>query len=364
VAITLKTGVPDRVVPVQVIVKDQRLISPSDPQVELAASVKKNLANWRESAFTGKVERELRQLGNAWPAGGWGGPPRFRAMASYGQPTAFAAIPPQSPVLSAPLPPPTPPMMAAASMPTAGAMPTAQAMRVYESASLSTVAQRDQAQQVATAAPPTALAKMRLQFPEIIYNNIVKVQGEARVEVKLGDSMTRYTIEAFALSPQTMDWQRVETTLEAVQPVYGELTVSPFVFPGDPVMGRLDVGASSGSALVEVRHDGEVLPLFFADGSEVTPGLPVPSGSVLRFPVRPGAITATVRDARKGGVDVSERYVTEPGKLRHITRRLRLLTPGDEVTLQEQRLLEIAPLPGLERPFQFFVEGAAKYPFG
>jgi hypothetical protein len=358
VTITLKTGVIDRLVPVQVIVKDQRLISPSDPQVELAASVKKNLANWRESAFTGKVERELRQLGNAWPAGGWGGPPRFRAMASYGQPTAFAAIPPQSPVMSAPLPPPTPPMMAAASM------PTAQAMRVYESASVSTVAQRDQAQQVTTAAPPTALAKMRLQFPEIIYNNIVKVQGEARVEVKLGDSMTRYTIEAFALSPQTMDWQRAETTLEAVQPVYGELTVSPFVFPGDPVMGRLDVGASSGSALVEVRHDGEVLPLFFADGSEVTPGLPVPSGSVLRFPVRPGAITATVRDARNGGVDVSERYVTEPGKLRHITRRLRLLTPGDEVTLREQRLLEIAPLPGLERPFQFFVEGAAKYPFG
>ena len=358
VTITLKTGVTDRVVPVQVIVKDQRLISPSDPQVELAASIKKNLANWRESTFTGKVERELRQLGNAWPAGGRGGPPRFRAMASYGQPTAFAAIPPPSPVMSAPLPPTAPPMMAAASM------PTAQAMRVYESASVSAATQRDQAQQVATAAPPTALAKMRLQFPEIIYNNIVKVQGEARVEVKLGDSMTRYTIEAFALSPQTMDWQRVETTLEAVQPVYGELTVSPFVFPGDPVMGRLDVGASSGSALVEVRHDGEVLPLFFDDGSEVTPGLPVPSGSVLRFPVRPGAITATVRDARKGGVDVSERYVTEPGKLRHLTRRLRLLTPGDEVTLQEQRLLEIAPLPGLERPFQFFVEGAAKYPFG
>lgn len=358
VTITLKTGVTDRVVPVQVIVKDQRLISPSDPQVELAASIKKNLANWRESAFTGKVERELRQLGNAWPAGGRGGPLRIRAMASYGQPTAFAAIPPPSPVMSAPLPPTAPPMMAAASM------PTAQAMRVYESASVSAATQRDQAQQVATAAPPTALAKMRLQFPEIIYNNIVKVQGEARVEVKLGDSMTRYTIEAFALSPQTMDWQRVETTLEAVQPVYGELTVSPFVFPGDPVMGRLDVGASSGSALVEVRHDGEVLPLFFDDGSEVTPGLPVPSGSVLRFPVRPGAITATVRDARKGGVDVSERYVTEPGKLRHLTRRLRLLTPGDEVTLQEQRLLEIAPLPGLERPFQFFVEGAAKYPFG
>ena len=43
------------------------------------------------------------------------------------------------------------------------------------------------------------LAKIRLQFPEIIYNKIVPVQGEASVEVKLGDSMTRYSIEAFAL---------------------------------------------------------------------------------------------------------------------------------------------------------------------
>jgi len=45
-------------------------------------------------------------------------------------------------------------------------------------------------------------------------------------------------------------------------------------------------------------------------------------------------------------------------------RRLHLLTPGDELTLQQKRRLEIKPMPGLEKPFQFFVEGAAKYPFG
>jgi len=45
-------------------------------------------------------------------------------------------------------------------------------------------------------------------------------------------------------------------------------------------------------------------------------------------------------------------------------RRLRLLTPGDELTLQEAHVQELRPMPGLERPFQFFVEGAAKYPYG
>src|SRR5579883_2755092 len=352
ITVTLKTSAPGRSVPMQLIVKDQRLIAPSDPQVELAACNKKHLTSWHDAAHTGTVERQVAQTGGFYPFG----------VVQYAAAMPMAApLPPPAP---APGAPPTALFRASAAPPRAGGAfrgGIRERAIVYGAPAADTAAQEGG---VATAAPSTALARVRMEFPEVIYNNLLRVEGETSVEIKLGDSMTRYSIEVFALDPATLDWQRVETTVEAVQPVYGELTVSPFVFPGDPVMGRLDVGASSGSALVEVRHDGEALPLFFDDGSEVTPGLPVPSGSVLRFPVRPGAITATVRDARKGGVDVSERYVTEPGRLRHIIRRLRLLTPGDEVTLQEQRLLEITPLPGLERPFQFFVEGAAKYPFG
>src|SRR5947208_2428160 len=281
VTVTLKTGISDRVVPVQLIVKDQRLIAPSDPQVEFAACIKKNLGSWREQSGTGEIDRQMAHLTrNRWyeeGTRGFGGP---RPMAAFAT-GAFPGTPP--------------PMMAV----------------------------------------PMAAPVMQSQSAPSRVRRPARANGDAAYQ-----------------------------KMDAVQPVYGELTVSPFVFPGDPVMGRLDVGAASGGAIVEVRHDGEALPLFFDNGDAVTPGLPVPSGSVLRFPVRPGAITSTVRDARKGGIDVSERYVTEPGKLRHIMRRLHLLTPGDEVTLQEQHRLEIKPVPGLEKPFQFFVEGAAKYPFG
>ena len=208
------------------------------------------------------------------------------------------------------------------------------------------------------------LTSVRLAFPEVVHNSIVKVQGEASVEVKLGDSMTRYSIEAFALSSETLDWQRGETTLEATQEVYGELTVSPFVFPDDAVMGRLDVGAASSSALVEVQLNGEKLPLFSDTGSRFASDALVSSGSSVHFPVRPGTITSIVRDARSGASDVSERYITEPGKLRHIVRTLRLLTPGEVVTLQDMNALELRPMPGLERPFQVFVEAASLYPYG
>lgn len=347
VQVTLKTSKADSVIPVQLIVKDQRLIAPGDPQVELAAHIKKNLTQWREQSHTGAVERKLSEVGPRRilyrTANGGGVRPLMAAMPMVAdQATSFPPFPPTAqPVAHA-------------------APPTGMQFNPVMS-------QTQSAANVAVSSPVQtvqALTKMRLQFPEIVYNNIVKVQGETSVEIKLGDSMTRYTIEAFALAPDSLDWQRVETTVDAVQPVYGELTVSPFVQPGDPVIGRLDVGAASGGAIVEVRHDNEVIPLFFDNGEAVTPGLPIPSGSVVRFPVKPGAITASVRDARKGGIDVSERYVTAPGKLRHIARHLRILTPGEEVTAREPRVLEIRPLPGLEQPFQIIVEGAAMYPFG
>ncbi len=362
ITVTLKTGIADRVVPVQLIVKDQRLIAPSDPQVELAACIKKNLNTWSEQSGTGGIDRQLAGLAGAPWGGRYPGGPVY---ATASMPMAMPAPPtPYGVVRQAAAP--MQPMAAPARE--AGRLLSARMRDGTPIAPTGALAQAEaphgQPQTATAPAPKPILAKIRLQFPEIIYNNIVKVQGEAKVEITLGDSMTRYSMEAFALSPETLDWQRAETTLEAVQPVYGELTVSPFVFPGDPVMGRLDVGAASGAAIVEVRHDGEVLPLFLDDGNAVTPGLPVPSGSVVRFPVRPGAITAMVRDAQKGDTDVSERYVTEPGKLRHIMRRLRLLTPGDQVTAQEPHVLELKPMPGLERPFQFFVEGAAKYPYG
>ncbi|MEO8972453.1 MAG: hypothetical protein ABI406_12725 [Ktedonobacteraceae bacterium] len=340
ITITLKTALADREIPVQLIVKDQRLVTTSDPQVELAARIKQNLAAWHEQTATGEVERQLGQV-NAFR---YGTIVRGRAISHMVSAASTGFDPTSDMVPMAAIPGGVRPM----------AMMNARPMATH-------------ALQVAHApveALTATLTRIRMQFPEVVYNNIVKVRSQANVEVTLGEGMTRYSIEAFALSPETLDWERVETTLETVQSVFGELTISPFAFPGDPVIGRLDVSAASGGAIVEVHHDGENVPLFFDDGSEVTPGLPIPSGSVVRFPVRPGTITSMVRDARKGGIDISERHVTAPGRLRHISHRLHLLLPGDEVTMDVPQRLAIRPMPGLERPFQVFVEAAALYPFG
>ena len=337
ITITLTTGTPERIVPIHLIVKDQRLVAVSDPQVELAARIKKNLTQWRQTSTTGAIERTLRAVCTPLP------PPH--------PPTGFPVF------LATAMP---------ASFPTHAPMATRAKAISDENVlfpAIPTIGTMV-SPLVPVQAPAAPTVKVRLHFPEVLHNSILYVQGEARIEVKLGDSMTRYTVEAFALDPATLDWQRVETTVDAVQPVYGELTLSPFVFPGDPVMGRLHVGASSGAALAEVHHNDEILPLFHANGKPIVSGFPIAAGEVIHFPVRPGTITAIVRDASKGGVDVSERYVSEPGKLRHIRRFLRLLTPGERVTLHDLQATELRFLPGLERPLKFFVEGACAYPHG
>ncbi len=333
VSVKLSTGVSDRSIPVQFIVKDQRLVSASDPQVELAACIQENLKSWEDLSFQGNVDRELRSAN----------PPSRAYMRSRVMrfSSAIAAGEPDDMVRYAPM------MAASAPM---GAAP------VDSWEGDITVG--------AVASPAATLTRVRMQFPEVVYNAIVQVQGETEIQVALGEGLTRYTIEAFALDPQNFDWQRAETSLEASQPIYGELSVSPFAFTGDGVTGHLYVGSSSGKVLAEVQLDGSPLPLFTEQGQPLSSTDVIPAGSTVLFQVSPGMITAIVRDPVSGEADVSEQFVSEPGRLKHRVTQLRFLQPGELLTLDHSDLLEIHPLPGLERSFQLFVEGAAHYPHG
>jgi len=346
VKITLRTNRPEKVVPVQLIVKDQRLIAPSDPQVELAARIKAALTTERGKLNTGAPEASLyaagyeppqppyMAYGAAMPMMAPAGAPRARG----GGPVRFARA------MAAP-------MMASAPAPQGAS---------YEVMSQAMFAQADKAAAPAQAEKAT-LTPIRVEFPEVIHNSIVYVQGQAEVVVKLGDALTTYTIEAFALAG--MDWVREEAQLEAQLPVYGDLTLSPFVFPGDQAQGTLYVGAASGRARVEVQRDGEPVPLW-VDGRRLAPGEEVKSGAAVRFAAQPGAFTSMVKDAVTGEADVSERFVTPPGQIRSIVKRMRLLTAGETLTREEAGATALRVLPGLERPFQIFVEGACKYPHG
>ncbi|HEU5367190.1 MAG TPA: hypothetical protein VFU69_01950, partial [Ktedonobacterales bacterium] len=342
VKITLRTNRPEKIVPVQVIVKDQRLIAPSDPQVELAARIKAALTTEAGKLNTGAPGASLFDAGYDPPP-----PP----------------MPPPGPMMFAAMAPPqAAPRAAGGRVPhfaRAITMAAAAPAAAYEAVDQAAFEAREAAAPAQTG--KAELTPIRVEFPEVIHNSIVYVQGQAEIEVKLGDALTTYAIEAFALAG--LDWARAEEQLEARLPVYGDLTLSPFVFAGDQAQGTLYVGAASGRARVEVQRDGEPLPLWM-DGRRLAPGEEVTSGAAVRFAVQPGAFTAIVKDAVSGAADVSERFVTPPGQIRSIVKRTRLLTAGETLTRAEAGAQSLRVLPGLERPFQVFVEGACKYPHG
>ncbi|HET8912089.1 MAG TPA: hypothetical protein VFN23_11535, partial [Ktedonobacteraceae bacterium] len=75
---------------------------------------------------------------------------------------------------------------------------------------------------------------------------------------------------------ENFDWQRIEASFEVTQPLAGELTVAPFVLPGDAVSGRLDILSTRGEATAEVQVNGQSVPLWFEDGRGVEPGQALP----------------------------------------------------------------------------------------
>ncbi|HET8844802.1 MAG TPA: hypothetical protein VFN35_25240, partial [Ktedonobacteraceae bacterium] len=270
VTITLRTDQPERAVPVQMIVKDQRLIAPGDPQVELAARIKATLPDSSKGAWKpGEPSASLYAAGFDFPT------PILPVQGSMSMPSAL------QPMRSGIGFPPTMPMPA-------GPRKSGNVVRrLAEVAAAAPVAlaqtaltrREDGASQAAPKAQTantSMLTPIRVEFPEVIHNSLVSVTGQAEVTIKLGDSLTNYTIEAFALDG--LDWVRQEAQLEAQLPAYGELVLSPFVFPGDQVSGTLHVGAASGRAHVEVLHDGDPVPLW-VDGRRLELDEEVKSGT-------------------------------------------------------------------------------------
>src|SRR5262249_3758078 len=160
------TGALDRIVPIHLIVKDQRLVAASDPQIELAARIKKNLTQWSETSTTGTIERTLRSVCTPLP-------PPFA-------PTGFVVHRAVAASGAFPLPPSVPLPRSAAIKSKNVLSPAISAMSAL---SIATALVPEQAP--ATSAP---LTKIRLHFPEVIHNSILYVQEKAHIEVKLGDS--------------------------------------------------------------------------------------------------------------------------------------------------------------------------------
>jgi hypothetical protein len=197
--------------------------------------------------------------------------------------------------------------------------------------------------------------------PEILFAGLIEARdGQASATVTLGPAAADYIVEAFVLSG--LQWAMSEARFRAEKVPSVALEVPPFVHPGDTALGRAVVSCSSGRMRVRVLRDGTPVPLLF-EGRELAAGEELAARSAeVSFLAQPGVHEAVVEDLATGAADWTRRIVDAPGVFRRLTRTVRLLSAGEEVRReQEQGLLGLRVLPGLDQPFTALIDATADY---
>lgn len=264
---------------------------------------------------------------SAAPPGG--APPPAPMMAAAPEMVAFAA---------APAPPGAPPPV--------GGKPTEQAAGAgpgpYRSA--------------------TAVERVRADDPEVLFAGLLPIKdGRASVSLRLGEAFTDYLVEAFVISG--LDWAPVEARFRAAKELFAELEVPVFVHPDNTAVGRVHAGASSERMKVRVTRGGADVQLF-KDGKPLNAGDEISGARVeLSFLCGPGDYEAVVEDVTgKTPADRVQKRVDEPGKMRRIARSLRLLEPGEAISLSDDPSYQaLRLLPGLDKPFKALVDATGDY---
>jgi hypothetical protein len=140
--------------------------------------------------------------------------------------------------------------------------------------------------------------------------------------------------------------------------VFGELVLPRFVRRGDPAEGRLYVRVAEGRATVKVTRDGAPVHLRSEVGEEESLEISAP-GATVSFDASPGRYSTEIRGGEL--VDRSEGKVEEPGKLVWLQKAIRLLAPGEKVSLDEPGALSIEILPSLDSVFDAMIGGLRSY---
>ncbi len=203
-------------------------------------------------------------------------------------------------------------------------------------------------------------ATVREDFIDVAAAEIVRLDedGRATLDVQLGDAMGSMQVDVMVVDG--LDVHVASRQVLVTRDLFGEFSLPRYVRSGDWAEGALVVRVAEGAAEVEVRRDGVPVVLHRC-GEESSPTLAIAApGATVRFTADPGEYEATVRN--ESATDRSTGTVEEPGKLVWLQRAVRLLQPGDELSLDnEPEALSLEVLPSLDKVFDRMVGGLMSY---
>ena len=225
--VRLECQYAEKVVPVLLCIKDERLTSTDTPEVSLVAAAKRAIqaatADMAESGFTPLseiVDRKLTELH-----------PYEVLLEDIDQP-----------------------MFAAAAVSVDGLAGD----EGFEDLEIETAPETSNLLNVLE---ETSLAEnSRAEFPQVLFYGIVPVKDHKTLRIPSGATLGTFSVEAFAILDGDWNWSRKSIVVD--KPVRVDLELPPAVYPDDQVLGRLRAVTSSGEGRVSLSCSGEVVPLY------------------------------------------------------------------------------------------------------
>lgn len=340
VDIELETGL-DREIPVALLIKDQRLITTSDPQTGLARSIKQGMVDYQPWLDLDEVhERPYIHVPMI---------EEVRAGVSFRGTRGWTSA-------------------------SKDLVMSATTSTVVKSLKLTTVAAvkevfvpqvefaEDSLPQVDLLEEPKVLEEpeeIREEEAEIVFYEIIKVKGKKRVPISMSQVMSNYTVEAFALDQVQGDWVQKETSILVTKDVYGKMELPPFVHPDDFIFKEIEVSCKNRLFSIELYRDGNPV-LIYLDNELIKAGEWIAKDKAkISFQVLPGTYQLIVKDAITEEKDVSEQKVDELGKLTYKVIHRQFPEKGDLISTNGLSNLRVEP--GLKNVLEEIAEAVELY---
>ncbi|HEX2915653.1 MAG TPA: alpha-2-macroglobulin family protein [Chloroflexia bacterium] len=213
------------------------------------------------------------------------------------------------------------------------------------------------------ATAPEARPKPRQDFADVAYCGVLEVgaDGLASVKFRLPDAITSYQIEAFALSRDGAEWASGRESLEVSQPVWAEMQLPAFVYPGDRSPATLNLGCAGGIFRLKLSRNGVAVPFNLSGAKQTAAGEFTGHQAKVVFEALPGLWRVELTDLTSGESDVAEREVQAIGRFKGLARRFQLLTGGQTISLESSGALQLRLLPSLNQPFTVLCDATVDY---
>jgi hypothetical protein len=210
-------------------------------------------------------------------------------------------------------------------------------LQTFASRSLSAPAAAD------VEAPVMIVAPTRMEFPELVYNELFYMEGQAARTVKLGDQIGTWRVRAYVF--QGADYRELTADVQADKPLYAELDLPAIASPGDDISAAVNYATRRPAELVIATAWDETRARVSGSGMQ-------------RFAIQgPGRVE--VRLEGEDGSDWTVRDVAPPGVQKVTASRLLILDKG-----QTARGEKVVIYASMGQVLKDTITALIAYPFG